>query len=324
MNEKSSNTFSTETKKSSIHSSDHKEKRRKYFTINYNDTETLIYSANLFETIESLLEDTNDKVKLASAIAIFIILRHFKRPINERIQESKSKAEKLLRDILNGHNHADKYTSAQCLAIDGYCEEKILHILLKNYFDSNEQYTKEQVTKTLAELSANHDLVSQVIEQYLRSDHSREKVLAAKLIPCLRRSISREATNKLIELMWNDINLNVKRVAAQTLGRTGRGRQVHDEIYKRLDSQNVFDRIEALKKINFIGIMTNKMLNIYLKCFRDDHISVRELACKSSQCLWDKDEKLVDAIIFMAKYDQVNKLKALAIQSIFYNFKYLK
>jgi hypothetical protein len=96
----------------------------------------------------------------------------------------------------------------------------------------------------------------------------------------MRRSISKEATNKLIHLMWNDVNANVKKVAAQTLGRTGRGRQVHDEINRRLESSAMFDRLEALKKINFIGIITNRMLSVYLKCFRDDHISVREMACK--------------------------------------------
>jgi HEAT repeat-containing protein 4 len=163
------------------------------------------------------------------------------------------------------------------------------------------------------------EIVSKLIEEYLDSDHSRERILAAKLIPCMRRSISREATKKLIHLMWYDMNANVKKVAAQTLGRTGRGREVHNEINNRLESKSVFDRIEALKKINFIGIMTNKMINNYLKCFRDDHISVRGLACRSAQCLWEKDQKLIDTIVFMAKYDQVTKLKALAIQSIIKN-----
>lgn len=159
------------------------------------------------------------------------------------------------------------------------------------------------------------EVVSKLLEEYLSSDHSRERILAAKLIPCLRRSITKEATQKLIHLMWNDMNQNVKKVAAQTLGRTGRGREVHNEILNRLNSSNVFDRLEALKKINFIGIMTTKMMSSYLKCFRDDHITIRELACKSSQRLWEKPEKLIESITFMAKFDQVSKLKALAIQS---------
>ena len=53
--------------------------------------------------------------------------------------------------------------------------------------------------------------------------------------------------------MWNDINTVVKKVASQTLGRTGKGKQVYEEISKRLTSINVSDKLEALKKINHIG-----------------------------------------------------------------------
>lgn len=161
MNDKSNATFSTEKsskKSSSLATISNKTKIKRFISINYNDNDTdnLIYSTNLFETIESLLNDINQKVKLAAAIAIFIIVRNFKRPMLEKIQISKDNAEKILRNILNGHNNADKYTAAQCLSIDGICEEMILRILLKNYFDSTEQYTKEQVTKTLSDLSTDN------------------------------------------------------------------------------------------------------------------------------------------------------------------------
>ena len=53
--------------------------------------------------------------------------------------------------------------------------------------------------------------------------------------------------------MWNDLNRTVKKVASQTLARTGKGKEVHEEIYQRLKSGTTFDRTEALKKINAIG-----------------------------------------------------------------------
>jgi len=84
-----------------------KNKIKRFISINYDDTDNLIYSASLFETIESLLNDMNQKVKLAAAIAIFIIVRNFKRPMLEKIQISKDNAEKILRNILEGHNNAD-------------------------------------------------------------------------------------------------------------------------------------------------------------------------------------------------------------------------
>ena len=57
--------------------------------------------------------------------------------------------------------------------------------------------------------------------------------------------------------MWNDRNRQVKKVAAQTLGRTGKGQEVHDEICNRIQSSNSFDRYEALNKINHIGTIVN-------------------------------------------------------------------
>lgn len=119
--------------------------------------------------------------------------------------------------------------------------------------------------------------------------------------------------------MWNDDSNVVRKVAAQTLGRTGRGKFVHDEILRRLRGHNVFDKVEALKRIHHLGIMTSKLIDPFAKCFKDDYITVRELACLAAQGMYEKDEKIIDALLFMARYDQVPKLKAMAIHSIRFN-----
>jgi len=69
---------------------------------------------------------------------------------------TKKKAEDLLRQTLEHYNNSDRYAAAQCLALSGICEKKIVKILLNSYFNSNEQVTKEQVTKSLSDLSANN------------------------------------------------------------------------------------------------------------------------------------------------------------------------
>ena len=97
------------------------------------------------------------------------------------------------------------------------------------------------------------------------SEHERERLLACKLIPCIRRSLTKEVTARLTELMWYDLSRTVKKVASQTLGRTGRGSEVHEEIYKRLLTGDTFEKMEALRKINAIGMsrFSNKeFLNI--------------------------------------------------------------
>ncbi len=118
-----------------------------------NNIEELIFSAHLFSAIEKLLEDPNQKVKLCAGIAIFIILRSFQRPMKENTQNLKDRAESVIRENLSVRSRSDQYTAAQCLALDGFCEPSIIDILLKCYFRSTELFTKQQVTKTLSDLS---------------------------------------------------------------------------------------------------------------------------------------------------------------------------
>lgn len=122
----------------------------------HEDHENMVFSAKLFETITRLLSDANQKVKLSAAIAVFIILRSFARPLNRAMQTVKNSAEEIVRAHLFVRNKYDCYMAAQCLAIDGCCDKDIVHILLKNYLESGEQFTKQQVTKTLADLSRYH------------------------------------------------------------------------------------------------------------------------------------------------------------------------
>lgn len=151
----------------------------------------IIFSEKLFETIEKLLNDTNSKVKLAAAIGIFVILKKFSRPFTQKYQQCKNKAEAVLRDFLNTVNYVDRYTAALCLGNDGYIDETIITILLSNYFESTEQYTKEQVTQCLSELSSHNNLVHERLEFHLDSEHVRERILTCKLIPCLKKPLTK-------------------------------------------------------------------------------------------------------------------------------------
>jgi hypothetical protein len=150
------------------------------------------FPEHLFSTITTLLDDINSKVKLAAAIAIFTILKKFIRPLMKNYQEGKDKADKVLREILVGYfDSADKYAAALSLAIDGQCNQEIIQILLNNYFNSEEQYTREQVAQILSELSSTYVIINETIEKYLSDEHARERILACKLLPCLRRPLNK-------------------------------------------------------------------------------------------------------------------------------------
>ena len=150
----------------------------------------------------------------------------------------------------------------------------------------------------------------------LSSEVANERMLACDIIPRLRITITKQLTVKLIELMWSDSHRGVKKAAAQALGRIGRGRDVYDELHNRLSSSRVLDKIEALGKIRYIGIMTNKLLDVYINCFSDYSIKVREWACRSAQYLIERDERVLDAVVRMAMYDRAARLKVLAIQTL--------
>ena len=134
----------------------------KFYTKNLNESapdnnliyvNELLFSEKLLETIETLLQDTNNKVRLAAAITIFTIFRKFLKPLVENYQLLKNKAESILRLSMESFSLGDKFASSQCLAMDGYNEKKVIEILLINYFKSKDQVTKEQVTFSLAHLS---------------------------------------------------------------------------------------------------------------------------------------------------------------------------
>ncbi len=53
--------------------------------------------------------------------------------------------------------------------------------------------------------------------------------------------------------MWNDWHAEVRRAAAQTLGMTGHGRDVHDHLMEQLGHGTEKTRAEALEKVGLLG-----------------------------------------------------------------------
>lgn len=53
--------------------------------------------------------------------------------------------------------------------------------------------------------------------------------------------------------MWNDWHEEVRKAAAQSLGKTGHGRYVHDDLKERLTNGTEKIRLDALSKIGHLG-----------------------------------------------------------------------
>ena len=56
--------------------------------------------------------------------------------------------------------------------------------------------------------------------------------------------------------MWNDWHMEVRKVAAQSLGKTGHGKEVHDELRMKMLEGSERQRVEAISKVGYLGKQT--------------------------------------------------------------------
>lgn len=197
-----------------------------------------------------------------------------------------------------------------------------------------------------------------MIAEQLNSSSWRHRVMACTIIPKLNGAINKasplwlslkcisvhkeclilqDLTQKLTHLMWNDWHSDVRKAAARTLGRTGHGKDVHDELRVKILNGNERQRVEAVSKIGHLGqspclfllynlqtdfwpdhllpgIMTAKLLPAFLECFQDNYVSVRMECCISCSNLKMNDPEILNRLLHLATYDPIWKVKALAIQ----------
>ena len=62
-----------------------------------------------------------------------------------------------------------------------------------------------------------------------------------------------DITSKLSDLMWNDWHSDVRNSAAQCLGKTSHGKEVHDDLKERISKDDEGIRLEAINKIGQLG-----------------------------------------------------------------------
>ncbi|CAF0781907.1 unnamed protein product [Adineta ricciae] len=258
----------------------------------------------LLRSIEALLDDPQERIRTAAAITLTTIRRF------------SSKVENILRScIVHGHPD-DKLTAAQCLASVNLTTSDIIHELLKNYFDAKHDATREPLVFSLAKLSQGTNLVHSLTGEYLNSADANERIIACKLFPLLKSHPNKDITQKLIHLMWEDLNSNVRRAAGQALGKCGCGQAVHEELVTRLQSSYWQDRVEALKLISYLGVLTAKLMQPYMKCFKDDRVTVRIRACRTTYKIQMRDEAIRDLLVELIEYDPIEKVRYAAVEAL--------
>lgn len=64
--------------------------------------------------------------------------------------------------------------------------------------------------------------------------------------------------------MWNDWHSDVRKSAAQCLGKTSHGKEVHDDLKERIGKDDEGIRLEAINKIGQLGnvnVESNRLNN---------------------------------------------------------------
>nr|XP_054766389.1 HEAT repeat-containing protein 4-like isoform X2 [Lytechinus pictus] len=263
-----------------------------------------VLPAKLLKCVEKSLFDPSPRVCVTAAIALYTL----NRPNEE--------ARKILKDVIKSGSGPERWAAAQCLAHAGVCDSFVVGELVKQLFDSENMVKHEQCIRLLTNLSRGSSIVHSMVAEQLNSTSWRHRIVACRTFPRLYGTINKDITHKLSNLMWNDWHREVRTTAAQTLGRTGHGKDVHDDLRDRLLNGSERDRIDALQKIGHLGIMTARLLPSYLKCFDDPYIAVRIATTETASKLELKDSDVLRKLLFLTEFDSNWKVKAHALKAL--------
>ncbi|XP_042630547.1 HEAT repeat-containing protein 4 isoform X1 [Cyprinus carpio] len=257
--------------------------------------------------IVSALDDPVKRVQMAAAVCQYAM-----RTPNARARD-------ILRSTLKqdpSGTGADSWVAAQCLAIDGDTSQAVIQRLLSQHFLRDAPSDHEQSMMLLSNISSKTTLVRSLLAEELNSANWITRVQACTSIAQLRSPINKDLCNKLIYMMWNDWSGAVRHAAALALSKMDAAREMHSELSAKLKEGPTAWRMEALIFIGQLNIMTPKLLPTFLRCFNDDFVAVRKLACLTAASLMMDDQLVLDQLINLMQNDPLWEVKVEAIDAL--------
>ncbi|ELV09876.1 HEAT repeat-containing protein 4 [Tupaia chinensis] len=254
--------------------------------------------------LEAALCDKNVNVRMAAAICQYAIQSH--NPLARDIMQTA---------LLKG-NSVDSWAAAQCLALEGAATYPVIKRILHQLFNKRNKDTEDQSCILLNHLSVKTTLIHTMLAVELNSCQWKDRIVACRAFSRIGRDICLDMKHKLIQLMWNDWNKEVRHAAAQALGQMSLGKEVHDTIRIKLSQGNSQERVEALSLIGGLKLMTAKLLPGFLHCFSDDFTAVRRAACLAAGALQIRNEMVLECLLNLMQRDPYWKIKAFAIRAL--------
>ncbi|KAJ3067720.1 HEAT repeat-containing protein 4 [Podochytrium sp. JEL0797] len=124
------------------------------------------------------------------------------------------------------------------------------------------------------------------------------------------------AIGVLLNFMWQDWSKEVRSLATKTLARLNQGKQAFDWIISLLEMPDPGKKIDALRCLSEMGVVTSNAMALYLKTFTDPFYSVRLEACKvACGIVTAANRDLVNTLL--GRFDDFDtKVRAFAVKAI--------
>ncbi|XP_076777828.1 HEAT repeat-containing protein 4 [Arvicanthis niloticus] len=258
----------------------------------------------LLPVLEAALSDRNPNVRMAAAVCQYSIQSH--NPIARDIMQTA---------LIKG-NSVDSWAAAQCLALEGIATYPVIKRILHQLFHKNNQATEEQACILLNHLRVNTTLIHTMLAVELNSRQWKDRIVACRAFSQISGQVCIDMKQKIIQLMWNDWNRDVRQAAAKALGRMNLGKEIHDMIRIKLCQGNSQERIKALSLIRVLRLMTAKLLPSFLTCFSDEFTGIRQAACLAAGALQIRDQMVSERLLNLMHTDPYWKIKAFAIRAL--------
>ena len=260
----------------------------------------------VLDLINLKLHDATEEVRFGAALTIFML------------GTTSEIARKIMADVIDKASSTfdSKFIAAITLAYAGYVDSHIADIFIDCLLETLNQAEFDICVQSLAKMSDSNKVIHCLMGEKLNSSSWQHRFLACKVLPSLKGLPSKDVINKMIHLMWHDRQKTVRSSAAIALGKLNLGYYVHNKLMQLFQQTNRDLLLDAVVKAGQLGIMTNKLLPHFLKCFRHDYISVRVAACNTSGHLMLTHEDVLQELENLSQFDPSSKVKSAAIDAL--------
>ncbi|XP_013362578.1 PREDICTED: HEAT repeat-containing protein 4 isoform X2 [Chinchilla lanigera] len=255
-------------------------------------------------SLEAALCDKNVNVRMAAALCQYATQSH------NRL------ARGIMETALVKGNSADSWAAAQCLAVEGIATYLVIKRILHQLFNKKNKDTEDQSCILLRHLSGKTTLIHTMLAVELNSYQWKDRTVACRAFSRISGTVCLDMKHKLIQLMWDDWNKEVRQAAARALGQMSLGKEVHDAIRVKLVEGNAQERVKALSLIGGLKLMTAKLFPGFLNCFSDEFVAVRQAACLAAGALQIRNKMVLECLLNLMQTDPFWKIKAFAIRAL--------